>query len=45
MSSYQQQEILVREICQEFEKENAADSPDLKKRRFETIVDLMQQVL
>ncbi|KAK3098695.1 hypothetical protein FSP39_022123 [Pinctada imbricata] len=44
MSNYEQQEILVREICKEFESENASDSSDVQKHRFETIVDLMQQM-
>jgi hypothetical protein len=44
MEKYREHDRIVREICAEFEKEQDSDAEDVKKLRFERIVDLMQQV-
>ncbi|XP_048773656.1 peroxisomal biogenesis factor 19-like isoform X2 [Ostrea edulis] len=44
MDKYREHDRIVREICEEFEKEQASDTEDVKKLRFERIVDLMQQM-
>ena len=44
MTKYQEHDRIIREICVEFEAEHTSDTEDVKKLRFERIVDLMQQV-
>lgn len=44
MTKYREHDRIVREICVEFEAEHVSDTEDVKKLRFERIVDLMQQV-
>ncbi|XP_022323870.1 peroxisomal biogenesis factor 19-like [Crassostrea virginica] len=44
MTKYQEHDRIIREICVEFEAEHTSDTEDVKKLRFERIVDLMQQM-
>ncbi|XP_061193072.1 peroxisomal biogenesis factor 19-like [Saccostrea echinata] len=44
MIKYREHDRIVREICVEFEAEHMSDTEDVKKLRFERIVDLMQQM-
>lgn len=44
MTKYREHDRIVREICVEFEAEHVSDTEDVKKLRFERIVDLMQQM-
>ncbi|XP_043818933.1 peroxisomal biogenesis factor 19-like [Dromiciops gliroides] len=41
---YQEQHNVMGKICEQFEKETAADSEDIQKARFEMVLDLMQQL-
>jgi peroxin-19 len=43
-SDYTKQNEIIKEILVEFEKEKAADSEEVKKQRFEKIMDMMQRV-
>ncbi|XP_074079204.1 peroxisomal biogenesis factor 19 [Macrotis lagotis] len=41
---YQEQHNVMGKICEQFEKETAADSEATQKARFEMVLDLMQQL-
>ena len=41
---YRTQHKIIEDICVEFEKETDREAEDVKKLRFEKIVDLMQKV-
>ena len=43
-SNYTKQNEIIKEILVEFEKEKATDAEDVKKQRFEKIMDMMQRV-
>jgi hypothetical protein len=38
------QKTLMDQVCTELEKESESESQDVKKRRFDTILELMQKV-
>ena len=42
--NYSTQYKLVCEICSEYEKENEKDTDEVKKRRFDKLMGLMQKV-
>ena len=44
LDRYKRQFSLVSDVCSEYEKESANDSEDVKKKRFEKLLGLMQQV-
>ena len=41
---FSMQKTLMDQVCAELEKESESDSQDMKKRRFDTILELMQKV-
>jgi peroxin-19 len=41
---FSKQKELMDQVCVELEKESESDSQEEKKRRFDTILDLMQKV-
>ena len=42
--SYSKQNDIIKQILAEFDKEGSSDTDDVKKQRFEKIMDLMQRV-
>ena len=44
MNNYRLQHKLIGEIITEFDAENESDTDEVKSKRFERIMDLMQQV-
>ena len=42
--NYSKQYQLVCEICSEYEKENDKDTDEVKKKRFDKLMGLMQKV-
>jgi len=43
-SRYERQHELMLNIVQEFEAEQSTDSDDVKRQRFERVLDIMQQM-
>jgi peroxin-19 len=41
---FSRQKTLMDQVCAELEKESGSESQEEKKRRFDTILDLMQKV-
>jgi peroxin-19 len=41
---FSKQKTLMDQVCAELEKESGSESQEEKKRRFDTILDLMQKV-
>ena len=41
---FSKQKQLMDQVCTELEKESETDAPEVKKQRFDTILDLMQKV-
>ena len=44
LSRYERQLSLVSEVCSEYEAERSSDSNEIKKKRFEKLLGLMQKV-
>lgn len=44
LSRYERQLSLVSEVCSEYEAEKSSDSDEIKKKRFEKLLGLMQKV-
>ena len=44
LNRYKKQFSLVTKVCSEYENEKADEADDIKKKRFEKLMELMQQV-
>jgi peroxin-19 len=41
---FKKQKVLMDRVCAELQKESGSESQEEKKRRFDTVLDLMQKV-
>lgn len=41
---YEQQQELMKQICEQLEKESENDTPERKKMQFDVVLELMQKV-